>query len=296
MAILVVLASCLLATPASAVIIPGIEAAIPVSLFEHHSGLRYRASGNAKVFDPITFGQLAADAFSEQSTEFSNDVGDTLNFSDAAIATAASQQSVAGADASAGDGKLRAGVFAEGSTPFAGPAQARVTVEFVDRLVVSVGGDFGLTHSVRGSLSQPPVGEGSAFVVSEVWVFDGFAPDDNEMIGHFYSLHARGPFTPVNRTLGLFGNFPTGAAFWVYARVSVFASRLGGVGFAGADFTQTIDIYIDPSPATPGASITSASGHDYRTPPVPEPSSMALAFGAFLTSFSAVRIRSWRQR
>ena len=86
-------------------------------------------------------------------------------------------------------------------------------------------------------------------------------------------------------TVGDLANLPVGMQFLAYARLEVFASVISPdgpqpnfpelVNGSHSSYSNTFEMFIDPSPDTPWARLSSASGFDYRTP-VPEPASVML--------------------
>ncbi len=302
---------CLLAFPAWALLLPGIPLSFPAEIGAggKFSALRYSMSGRTTVTafnaqTPANPFQSDADTYSIGDTLLSSDFKATLNNSDGITSAAGSIAATALSNATAAFGTLRgsAVIHLEGG---ASEAHASTDVEFFDLITVHdkdviSGLNFDITTRVHGDI------EGSGIGVAELWIIDvtDHAPKAFELLsGPLYRLRAASVGGEESRDIGELRGAADGSRYWVYGRLHAQADR-GLNAFVGpedfnhvsrADFTHTVQLFIDPSPDSPNAFITSASGFNYLTP-VPLPSSMVLVVGPVLISFVFVGARARKQR
>lgn len=300
-----------LASPGHALeVLPGIPLGFDVSLFNGTGALGYSMSGAVSASDfvgsqPVT----AADGFSAQDRLFAQPpfgFDTRLVRTLGADAQSGEAEALAQGTISAGFGTLRAAATAAGGGLGRYEAQANVTVSFIDLVQVNAAGEdlelkFDITWKVDGVVSAVP-GTGSASARAELWIFpfDILPRPGAQFLGSSYRLSAWTPGKVDDTAIGNFSGpeVVPGARFWVVGALTV-----GTTSFkrccaeveqffvsSTANFLDTAELFIDPSP---GASLTAASGKDYRTPvPVPEPS-ILVTLGAGLVVIGLIR---WRRR
>lgn len=208
-------------------------------------------------------------------------------------------------------GTLRASALARVERPNANGlalAEARTTVSFTDVFFIGSNGDPELTDptvsfdpktAVTGSVFSSGTAAAGAGYEFFLWIFPYDATQDfllaaqfslrrNDM---FYSSISNTSFGQTGQFQeGSLNNLNPGSAYWVHAvlRLSAGASAITPFGTAlsgraGADLSNTVHVFLDPSPANPKATFTSASGASYLSPvaAVPLPSGFLL-FGSAL--------------
>lgn len=219
-------------------------------------------------------------------------------------------------------GTLRASALARVERPNTNglaSAEARTTVSFTDVFFVGTNGDPELTDptvsfipktTVTGSVFGLGTAAASAGYDYFLWIFPYEANQDfllaaqfslrrNDM---FYSSVSSTSFGQTSQfEEGSLNNLNPGSAYWVHAvlRLSAGASALTPFGTAlsgqaSADLSNTVHVFIDPSPTNPNATFSSASGASYLSPVavVPLPSGFLLFGSAMIAVVCSSRTSS----
>ena len=287
-----------LASPGRAAfeVVPAIPLALDAGLFNGTGTLAYSMSGRVSAFDfaggpPFTSG----DDFSAQNRALAQQASFALADIRGADAQFGGSEALAQGSASAAFGTLRASANAAGGGFGRYEAEANVTVSFVDLVQIDANGDlstgFLITWAVNGSASAVP-GQGFAGAFAELWVvpFDLLPPRGGPLRGMYRSFNSTSAGEPFESAVGSMIENPevvTGAKFWIVGTLTVGATSFkrccaegeSPIASSRADFDDTAELFIDPPP---GASLTAASGKDYRTPaPVPEPSTLVMLCAGF---------------
>ncbi len=282
----------MLASPGRAAleVVPAIPLALDAGLFNGTGTLAYSMSGRVSAFDfaggpPFT----SADDFSTQNRALAQQASFALADIRGADAQFGGSEALAQGSASAAFGTLRASANAAGGGFGTYEAEANVTVSFVDLVQIDASGNlstgFITTWAVNGSASTVP-GQGFAGALAELWVvpFDLLPPRGGLLRGMYRSFNSTSAGEPLETAVGSLEGpeVVTGAKFWIVGTLTVAATSFkrccaegeSPIASSRADFDDTAELFIDPPP---GASLTAASGKDYRTPaPVPEPSTLVM--------------------
>ncbi len=189
-------------------------------------------------------------------------------------------------------------------------ATSRVFVDFIDMLQIDENGnlasDFDVQLAISGGLHSSPPITGSAFAFAQLWIFSfedvarlpsPFAPIDARYYTQFFESTSG---ETRHFEVGSLDGLEPGSKFWIYAHLQVFAHARGDFPFANtfsgdyaANFGNTVQLFIDPDPANPGAMYSSASGQSYLTA-VPLPPSFVLVSGATFVLLASGRVRQRR--
>ncbi|MBI1397449.1 MAG: PEP-CTERM sorting domain-containing protein [Betaproteobacteria bacterium] len=314
-AVVAILVGALGSPPASAVFAPAPLTGFPVvNPSNGLSAVRAHVSNSA-----VTFGGI--DSFSETMTVFGDDLTDSATEGSVNTSRPAAPfeawQATAVATGTAEFGKLRGSTFARlvgGQTS----ASANITLLFIDRITITGAGldesiPFDIDWKADGQATRTtnpllPPGQGlSASAIAEFWIW----PD----IGPLPSAGQSFNVVRYSRSVTSVNDFATGTKFeqvelpvatnwWIAGQLtlnaggsvsaSFWAPNAGDAGItATADWSDTVELFIDPSPGAPeGISLISASGKDYATPAaaVPEPRTYTLlAAGLVVMGWSARR-------
>jgi hypothetical protein len=157
--------------------------------------------------------------------------------------------------------------------------------------------DFDITFAISGSLHTPlpPFPPGVASVSARLWIFP-FDGVESLAQARFPMNNARYYTEFFESTSGLSQNLEIGSLdglepvskFWIYGVLGVetgavlnFAVPNTISGTYEAKYGNTVRLFIDPDPANPNATYSTASGQSYLTT-VPVPLSFALACSAAL--------------
>lgn len=267
--------------------VPGILF-LDAELFNGTGTLAYSMSGRVSAFDfaggpPF----VSTDDFSAQDRALAQQASFALADIRGADAQFGGSEALAQGSASAAFGTLRASANAAGGGFGTYEAEANVTVTFVDLVQIGANGDlstgFITTWAINGSASAAP-GQGFAGALAELWVvpFD-LLPPHGPLRGIYRSSNLTSAGEPFESAIGSLEGpeVGPGARFWIVGKMNVSATSFkrccaeaeAGIESSRADFGDTVELFIDPPP---GASLTAASGKDYRTP-VPEPSALEMA-------------------
>lgn len=223
-------------------------------------------------------------------------------------------------------GTLRASAVARVGRPDTNglaSAEATTMVSFTDVLFIGTNGDPELSDSRVSFIPRVGV-TGSVFKNGEVpagasydtflWIFPYAASQDFEVSAQFALLRNEMFYSALsNNTLnqpsqfeiGSLNNLNPGSAYWIHAvlRMSAGASLITPFGTAlsgsaGADLSNTVHVFIDPSPVNPNATFSSASGASYLSPvtAVPLPSGLLLFGSAMMATLISNRRSSKGRR
>jgi|GEM_PF-5248400 len=252
----------------------GVALATPSPAAADHYEFRARASATSWSAEGGTSSELDEEIVGSSTTNH----GDSA--SAAALANGAGASS---AEAFASFGLMQAEAFSQQDVPAPVTIGAQAEGGFTD--LVQLTSMDGSPVTVRWSM--PVVGTfsstGSAYA-SARFEFDGGGQNADAIVWHNGSYLGGGP--GYVDSIYLSGQFYTIAAeFDVQAGMN----GLGATGQAGASFGQSAHLAAEV--LTPGATLFTASGHDYA--PVPEPAGalLAAAGGGVLAALSARRGR-----
>ncbi len=250
--------------------------------------------------DNISAPLLATDFVDYTSNDYA---GGELTETRSAFAAINGYTALAGTSATATSGSLHA--FATGSISrpdrraFAS-TQASAFVSFTDVLIVGDNGlhgadptaDFKVNLSIGGRLfKSSDFTFGGAGVFAQLWLFayDPFVPLVPFLSGRNAEYYAQNRQSYGNSeieslVLGSFENLPLGSKYWVHAELTVEAGVFWDSRFspelnasATADYSHTLNVFIDPGANNPDATYTTASGVSFMSPaPVPLPAALWL--------------------
>ncbi len=213
-------------------------------------------------------------------------------------------------EASANYGMLRGDAFADA---FGGPASATSTVkaEFIDLMTVLADGQdtrsWSFNLAVDGNITSNAGGPSPGIGASMSTVLRVFNADGYLNGGLIFPAYS---YLITNNHLGNFQKIVfddhlerlVPGSRWLVA-VTMELSAAVNTNDAPrdtwrnitteSDFLHTVELFIDPGADTPWTSYTMNSGHDYRTPAVPEPTTFVL--GGQVALLCAVGYL-WRRR
>lgn len=300
------------ALPAWAELLPSVPESFPdlIGSGGKFSALRWNATGVVHATNPVfPFNSSGVTIDSPvDRIRYTSDYKDTLGhpgFTQAVVAGTTNASVTIGGIAAFGT--LRGSSTASLA---GGPSEARAssTAEFFDLIQIHSADPDKPNFNFDINLASSGIIIGGAGAVVQLWVIDvrDHAPRAGELIsGPLFLQAAYGSGDIRSVYFGSLSNVQADDRYWVYGRLSVFAGAaidfFVGPEFTrtfSADFSNTVELFIDPSADSPGGIITSASGYDYRTPnapAVPEPSVLIMLAGGLLTGLTRSWVRNRRR-